>query len=101
PPVSPQWEELSALDAELGGAVRTFEVCSGRGGGGAGRDPPKQGRDPPQHSWSPPQHSWSPPQNSWLRSRWVPRGAATTVLAELRFTVMACDSLGTRRGTRG
>uniref|UniRef100_UPI0023ED0D6D ephrin type-B receptor 4-like n=1 Tax=Agelaius phoeniceus TaxID=39638 RepID=UPI0023ED0D6D len=59
------WEELSALDAELGGAVRTFEVCSGRGGGGA----------------------------DWLRSRWVPRGAATTVMAEIRFTVMACDSL--------
>uniref|UniRef100_A0A8U7NSB8 Uncharacterized protein n=1 Tax=Corvus moneduloides TaxID=1196302 RepID=A0A8U7NSB8_CORMO len=86
-----QWEELSALDAELGGAVRTFEVCSGRGRPGAppnGRDPPQPGRDPP-------------PQNSWLRSRWVPRGAATTVLAEIRFTVMACDSLGRTRGTRG
>ncbi|NXY27194.1 EPHB4 protein, partial [Atrichornis clamosus] len=76
PPVSPQWEELSGLDAELGGAVRTFEVCSGRG--------------PP-----------GPPQNSWLRSRWVPRGAATTVLAELRFTVVACDSLRGPRGARG
>ncbi|XP_058684476.1 ephrin type-B receptor 4 [Poecile atricapillus] len=84
-----QWEELSALDAELGGAVRTFEVCSGRGRGGAGRDPA-------HNSWSPAQNSWSPAQNSWLRSRWVPRGAATTVLAEIRFTVMACDSLGTR-----
>ncbi|NXS36183.1 EPHB4 protein, partial [Pomatostomus ruficeps] len=72
-----QWEELSGLDAELGGAVRTFEVCSGRGPPGA------------------------PPQNSWLRSRWVPRGAATTVLAELRFTVMACDSIPRARGTRG
>ncbi|XP_068034177.1 ephrin type-B receptor 4 [Anomalospiza imberbis] len=81
-----QWEELSALDAELGGAVRTFEVCSGRSGGGAGRDPA------PPRSWSPAQNSWSPAQNSWLRSRWVPRGAATTVLAEIRFTVMACDS---------
>ncbi|NXY61262.1 EPHB4 protein, partial [Callaeas wilsoni] len=79
-----QWEELSALDAELGGAVRTFEVCSGRGARGG-----------------PPQHSWAPPQNSWLRSRWVPRGAATTVLAEIRFTVMACDSLPRTRGTRG
>ncbi|CAN8177247.1 unnamed protein product [Coccothraustes coccothraustes] len=77
PPGEGQWEELSALDAELGGAVRTFEVCSGRG------------RSPAQNSWSPAQNSWSPAQNSWLRSRWVPRGAATTVLAEIRYTVMA------------
>ncbi|NXS11666.1 EPHB4 protein, partial [Neodrepanis coruscans] len=75
PPVSPQWEELSGLDPELGGAVRTFEVCSGRG--------------PP-----------GPPQNSWLRSRWVPRAGATTVLAELRFTLLACDSVPRARRTR-
>ncbi|NXD04009.1 EPHB4 protein, partial [Certhia familiaris] len=98
-----QWEELSALDAELGGAVRTFEVCSGRGRGGAGGDPPPPGGrgPPPKHRGPPPQNSWSPPQNSWLRSRWVPRGAATTVMAEIRFTVMACDSLSRARGTRG
>ncbi|KAM7004304.1 LOW QUALITY PROTEIN: ephrin type-B receptor 4-like [Passerculus sandwichensis] len=93
PPGEGQWEELSALDAELGGAVRTFEVCSGRGGGGAER-----GRSPAQHSWSP---APGPAQNSWLRSRWVPRGAATTVMAEIRFTVMACDSLGGTPGTPG
>ncbi|XP_066065207.1 LOW QUALITY PROTEIN: ephrin type-B receptor 4 [Chamaea fasciata] len=90
PPGEGQWEELSALDAELGGAVRTFEVCSGRG---RGRDSAQNSRSPAQNSRSPAQNSWSPAQNSWLRSRWVPRGAATTVMAELRFTVMACDSL--------
>ncbi|KAM3656029.1 ephrin type-B receptor 4 [Ammospiza maritima maritima] len=103
PPGEGQWEELSALDAELGGAVRTFEVCSGRGG--AERDhAPARGRSPAQHSWSPAQ---GPAQNSWLRSRWVPRGAATTVMAEIRFTVMASGTAGTAgtrarpRGTRG
>ncbi|NXX87455.1 EPHB4 protein, partial [Urocolius indicus] len=63
-----QWEELSGLDEELQSSVRTFEVCSARG--------------PP-----------GPPQNSWLRSRWVPRRGAAHVYAELRFTLVACDSL--------
>ncbi|NXQ37481.1 EPHB4 protein, partial [Alaudala cheleensis] len=90
-----QWEELSALDPEVGGAVRTFEICSGRGRGGAGRDhAPQGGRGPAQHSWSPAQHSW-------LRSHWVPRRDATTVMAELRYSVVACDSIGRARGTRG
>ncbi|KAF1586648.1 Ephrin type-B receptor 4, partial [Eudyptes moseleyi] len=63
-----QWEELSGLDEEWQASVRTFEVCSGLG--------------PP-----------GPPQNSWLRSAWVPRRGATHVYAELRFTLLACDSL--------
>ncbi|XP_064900254.1 ephrin type-B receptor 4-like [Columba livia] len=70
-----QWEELSALDPELGAPVRTFEVCSGRGRGPAPSGPAPSG----------------PAQNSWLRSRWVPRGGAAHVFAELRFTMLACD----------
>ncbi|XP_031468133.1 uncharacterized protein LOC116241739, partial [Phasianus colchicus] len=62
------WEELSGLDEERQTAVRTFEVCSGL--------------RPP-----------GPPQNSWLRSTWVPRRGATHVYAELRYTVVECDSL--------
>ncbi|XP_049648482.1 ephrin type-B receptor 4 [Accipiter gentilis] len=68
PPGEGQWEELSGLDEERQASVRTFEVCSGVG--------------PP-----------GPPQNSWLRSAWVPRRGATHVYAELRFTLLACDSL--------
>ncbi|NXX40314.1 EPHB4 protein, partial [Tricholaema leucomelas] len=70
-----QWEELSALDAELQVPVRTFEVCSWLG--------------PP-----------GPPQGSWLRSGWVPRRGATHVYAELRFTLLACDSLPRPRRAR-
>ncbi|XP_074023081.1 LOW QUALITY PROTEIN: ephrin type-B receptor 4-like, partial [Numenius arquata] len=71
PPGEGQWEELSGLDEERQASVRTFEVCSGLG--------------PP-----------GPPQNSWLRSGWVPRRGATHVYAELRFTLLACDSLPRR-----
>ncbi|XP_071656375.1 ephrin type-B receptor 4-like isoform X1 [Patagioenas fasciata] len=76
-----QWEELSALDPELGAPVRTFEVCSGRGRGPAPSGPAPSG----------------PAQNSWLRSRWVPRGGAAHVFAELRFTMLACDGPAPRR----
>ncbi|KAM6184491.1 LOW QUALITY PROTEIN: ephrin type-B receptor 4-like [Sarcoramphus papa] len=74
PPGEGQWEELSGLDEERQASVRTFEVCS------AG---------PP-----------GPPQNSWLRSAWVPRRGATHVYAELRFTLLACDSLPRPRPAR-
>ncbi|XP_072704695.1 ephrin type-B receptor 4 [Ciconia boyciana] len=70
-----QWEELSGLDEERQASVRTFEVCSGLGR-------PR------------------PPQNSWLRSAWVPRRGATHVYAELRFTLLACDSLPRPRHAR-
>ncbi|XP_054662734.1 ephrin type-B receptor 4-like isoform X2 [Grus americana] len=74
-PAGGRWEELSGLDEERQASVRTFEVCSGLG--------------PP-----------GPPQNSWLRSAWVPRRGATHVYAELRFTLLACDSLPRPRPRR-
>ncbi|NXX15760.1 EPHB4 protein, partial [Podargus strigoides] len=78
PPCPPQWEELSGLDEELHSPVRTFEVCS----------------------WGAPPGPPGPPQDSWLRTGWVPRRGATHVYAELRFTLLACDSAPRPRARR-
>uniref|UniRef100_A0AAQ4RW70 receptor protein-tyrosine kinase n=1 Tax=Gasterosteus aculeatus aculeatus TaxID=481459 RepID=A0AAQ4RW70_GASAC len=68
PPEDPQWEELSGLDDEAN-SVRTYEICT-----------------PDSLS------------SYWLRTRWIPRGAATTLYVEilLRFTMVDCASLNTR-----
>ncbi|KAM4564631.1 ephrin type-B receptor 4b-like [Fundulus diaphanus] len=61
-----QWEELSGLD-EDSNSVRTFQICT------------------PDSSSS-----------YWLRTRWIPRGAATTLFVEIRFTMMECSAINQR-----
>ncbi|XP_070711371.1 ephrin type-B receptor 4b-like [Pempheris klunzingeri] len=66
PAEDPQWEEVSALDDESN-PVRTYEICT-------------------PHS----------PDSYWLRTRWIPRRAATTLYVEIRFTMTECSSLNQR-----
>ncbi|XP_068569138.1 ephrin type-B receptor 4b-like isoform X2 [Cebidichthys violaceus] len=66
PAEDPQWEELSGVDDESN-SVRTYEICT---------------RDSPS--------------SYWLRTRWIPRGAATTLYVEIRFTMVECASLNSR-----
>uniref|UniRef100_A0A3B5M821 receptor protein-tyrosine kinase n=1 Tax=Xiphophorus couchianus TaxID=32473 RepID=A0A3B5M821_9TELE len=55
PSLPPQWEELSGLD-EDSNSVRTFQICTP-----------------------------SSPASYWLRTRWIPRRAATTLYVEIRW----------------
>uniref|UniRef100_A0A3B5Q3E1 receptor protein-tyrosine kinase n=1 Tax=Xiphophorus maculatus TaxID=8083 RepID=A0A3B5Q3E1_XIPMA len=61
-----QWEELSGLD-EDSNSVRTFQICTP-----------------------------SSPTSYWLRTRWIPRRAATTLYVEIRFTMMECAAMNQR-----
>ncbi|XP_058479626.1 ephrin type-B receptor 4b-like isoform X1 [Solea solea] len=66
PADNPEWEEMSGLDEELN-MVRTYQICT-----------PKS------------------PSSNWLRTRWIPRRAATTLYVEIRFTMMECSGLNQR-----
>ncbi|XP_056299119.1 ephrin type-B receptor 4b-like isoform X2 [Pseudoliparis swirei] len=66
PAEDPQWEELSGLDEEAT-SVRTYEICTP-----------------------------DSPSSYWLRTRWIPRRAASVVYVEIRFTMMECASLNRR-----
>lgn len=66
PADDPQWEEMSGLDDEAN-SVRTYQICTPNS-----------------------------PASYWLRTRWIPRKAATTVYVEIRFTMMECSSLNQR-----
>ncbi|KAI3375956.1 hypothetical protein L3Q82_016374 [Scortum barcoo] len=61
-----QWEEVSGLDDESN-SVRTYEICT-----------------------------LDRPSSHWLRTRWIPRRAATTLYVEIRFTMMECSGLNQR-----
>uniref|UniRef100_A0A667ZYS4 receptor protein-tyrosine kinase n=1 Tax=Myripristis murdjan TaxID=586833 RepID=A0A667ZYS4_9TELE len=61
-----QWEEVSGLDDE-GNSVRTYQICT-----------------------------LDSPASYWLRTRWIPRRAATVLYIEIRFTMMECSSLNSR-----
>ncbi|XP_038132782.1 ephrin type-B receptor 4b-like isoform X2 [Cyprinodon tularosa] len=61
-----QWEELSGLDEDQN-SVRTFQICT-----------------------------TDSPSSYWLRTRWIPRRAATTLYVEIRFTMMECASINQR-----
>uniref|UniRef100_A0A667ZYY4 receptor protein-tyrosine kinase n=1 Tax=Myripristis murdjan TaxID=586833 RepID=A0A667ZYY4_9TELE len=60
------WEEVSGLDDE-GNSVRTYQICT-----------------------------LDSPASYWLRTRWIPRRAATVLYIEIRFTMMECSSLNSR-----
>ncbi|XP_037619078.1 ephrin type-B receptor 4b-like isoform X2 [Sebastes umbrosus] len=66
PSDDPQWEEVSAVDDESN-SVRTYEICTPNS-----------------------------PSSYWLRTRWIPRRAATTLYVEIRFSMMECSSLNQR-----
>ncbi|KAI4787645.1 hypothetical protein KUCAC02_036331 [Chaenocephalus aceratus] len=66
PAEDPQWDEVSGLDDEQN-SVRIHEICT------------------PDSA-----------DSYWLRTRWIPRGAATTLYVEIRFTMMECSSLNRR-----
>ncbi|XP_031169071.1 ephrin type-B receptor 4b isoform X2 [Sander lucioperca] len=66
PADDPQWEEVSGLDDESN-SVRTYQICT------------------PDSAAS-----------YWLRTRWIPRRAATTLYVEIRFTMMECSGLNQR-----
>ncbi|XP_067379737.1 ephrin type-B receptor 4b-like isoform X2 [Channa argus] len=66
PAVEPQWEEMSGLDDESN-IVRTYQICTP-----------------------------DSPNSYWLRTRWIPRRAATTLYIEIRFTMMECSALNKR-----
>ncbi|TNN43320.1 Ephrin type-B receptor 4 [Liparis tanakae] len=66
PAEDPQWEELSGVDEEAT-SVRTYEICTP-----------------------------DSPASYWLRTRWIPRRAASVVYVEIRFTMMECASLNRR-----
>ncbi|XP_034412623.1 ephrin type-B receptor 4b isoform X2 [Cyclopterus lumpus] len=66
PAEDPQWEELSGLDEEAT-SVRTYEICTP-----------------------------DSPTSYWLRTRWIPRRAASIIYVEIRFTMMECVSLNWR-----
>ncbi|XP_060886671.1 ephrin type-B receptor 4b-like isoform X2 [Labrus mixtus] len=60
PAEDPQWDEASGLDDEMN-SVRTYVICT------------------PES-----------PSSYWLRTRWIPRKAATTLYVEIRFTMTEC-----------
>ncbi|KAM3591209.1 uncharacterized protein V6R79_024701 [Siganus canaliculatus] len=62
PADDPRWDELSGVDDESN-AVRTYEICTP-----------------------------NDPSSYWLRTRWIPRRAATTLFVEIRFTMVECSS---------
>ncbi|XP_053170909.1 ephrin type-B receptor 4b-like, partial [Scomber japonicus] len=66
PADDPEWEEVSGLDDESN-SVRTYQICTPNS-----------------------------PSSYWLRTRWIPRRAATTLYVEIRFTMMECSSLNQR-----
>uniref|UniRef100_A0A8P4FWN3 receptor protein-tyrosine kinase n=1 Tax=Dicentrarchus labrax TaxID=13489 RepID=A0A8P4FWN3_DICLA len=66
PADDPKWEEVSGLDDESN-SVRIHEICT-----------------------------LDSPSSYWLRTRWIPRRAATTVYVEIRFTMMECAGLNRR-----
>ncbi|XP_076011796.1 ephrin type-B receptor 4b-like isoform X2 [Genypterus blacodes] len=66
PADDPQWEEVSGLDDESN-SVRTYQICTP-----------------------------DSPSSYWLRTRWIPRKAATIVYVEMRFTMMECSGLNQR-----
>ncbi|XP_038587798.1 ephrin type-B receptor 4b-like isoform X4 [Micropterus salmoides] len=66
PADDPQWEEVSGLDDESN-SVRIYEICTPNS-----------------------------PSSYWLRTRWIPRRAATTLYVEIRFTMMECAGLNQR-----
>uniref|UniRef100_A0A671TXB2 receptor protein-tyrosine kinase n=1 Tax=Sparus aurata TaxID=8175 RepID=A0A671TXB2_SPAAU len=61
-----QWDEVSGLDDESN-SVRTYEICTP-----------------------------DSPSSYWLRTRWIPRRAATTIYVEIRFSMMECSGLNRR-----
>ncbi|KAG8005873.1 Ephrin type-B receptor 4, partial [Nibea albiflora] len=66
PADDPEWEEVSGLDDESN-SVRTYQICT-----------------------------LDSPSSYWLRTRWIPRRAATTLYVEIRFTMMECSGLNRR-----
>ncbi|KAM4611865.1 ephrin type-B receptor 4b isoform 2-T2 [Polymixia lowei] len=62
----PQWEDISGLDDESN-SVRTYQICTP-----------------------------DSPSSYWLRTRWIPRRAATILYVEIRFTMMECSGLNYR-----
>ncbi|XP_037832560.1 ephrin type-B receptor 4b isoform X2 [Kryptolebias marmoratus] len=66
PPDDQQWEEISGVDDDAN-SVRTFQICTP-----------------------------SSPASYWLRTRWIPRRAATTLYVEIRFTMMECAGINHR-----
>ncbi|XP_073330821.1 ephrin type-B receptor 4b-like isoform X1 [Pagrus major] len=66
PADDPQWDEVSGLDDESN-SVRTYEICTP-----------------------------DSPSSYWLRTRWIPRRAATTIYVEIRFSMMECSGLNRR-----
>ncbi|KAM4537508.1 ephrin type-B receptor 4b-like isoform 1-T2 [Odontesthes bonariensis] len=61
-----EWEEVSGFDDESN-SVRTFQICTPNS-----------------------------PSSYWLRTRWIPRRAATTLYVEIRFTMTECSSMNQR-----
>ncbi|XP_029381647.1 ephrin type-B receptor 4-like isoform X2 [Echeneis naucrates] len=61
-----EWEEVSGLDDESN-SVRTYQICT-----------------------------LSSSTSYWLRTRWIPRKAATVLHVEIRFTMMECSGLNQR-----
>lgn len=66
PADEPEWEEMSGRD-EDSNIVRTIQICT-----------------PDSLS------------SYWVRTRWIPRRAATRLYVEIRFTMMECASLNMR-----
>lgn len=66
PAEDPQWDEVSGVDDEMN-SVRTFEICTP-----------------------------SNPSSYWLRTRWIPRKAATSLYVEIQFSMMECSGLNQR-----
>ncbi|XP_056224842.1 ephrin type-B receptor 4b isoform X1 [Seriola aureovittata] len=66
PADDPEWEEVSGLDDESN-SVRTYQICTPNS-----------------------------PSSYWLRTRWIPRRAATILYVEIRFTMMECSGLNQR-----
>lgn len=63
PADDPEWDEASGLDDEMN-SVRTYMICTPNS-----------------------------PSSYWLRTRWIPRKAATTLYVEIRFTMTECAGL--------
>lgn len=66
PADDPQWDDTSGLDDEMN-SVRTYMICTP-----------------------------DSPNSYWLRTRWIPRKAATTLFVEIRFTMTECAGLNRR-----
>uniref|UniRef100_A0A672G3N6 Eph LBD domain-containing protein n=1 Tax=Salarias fasciatus TaxID=181472 RepID=A0A672G3N6_SALFA len=66
PAEDPQWDEVSGVDDEQN-SVRTYEICTP-----------------------------GSPASYWLRTRWIPRRAASTLYVEIQFSMMECSGLNQR-----